>query len=197
MRGPSCSAHWLLTAGRNALKQDERERGWTVKKISLAVLAGALLGSVFAAAPAYADDDRTCRGVIRAVSVDGDVKVPRGQKCTLIGTRVDGNVKVGKGATLIATKVRVDGDIEAEKARRVSLTKGSRVDGNIQIEESRDITIRSTRVDGDIQIEKNRGRVKIDNNKVDGNLQCEKNRPAPTGKGNRVKGDKEGQCRGF
>ena len=69
-----------------------------MKKISL-VLAGALLGSVFAAAPAYADD-RTCRGVIRAVSVDGDIKVPKGKKCTLVGTKVDGNVKVGKGATV-------------------------------------------------------------------------------------------------
>ncbi|HSK26236.1 MAG TPA: hypothetical protein VK894_04925 [Jiangellales bacterium] len=32
---------------------------------------------------------------------------------------------------------------------------------------------------------------------VDGNLQCESDDPAPTGGGNAVPGDKEGQCSGL
>ena len=38
------------------------------------------------------------------------------------------------------------------------------------------------------------GAKNIYDNRVDGNLQCKSNTPAPKGWGNRVSGDKEGQC---
>ena len=41
---------------------------------------------------------------------------------------------------------------------------------------------------------KNAGGVTLASNHVDGNLQCKENRPAPTGSGNIVQGNKEDQC---
>ncbi|MBW4556972.1 MAG: hypothetical protein KME59_13680 [Trichormus sp. ATA11-4-KO1] len=40
----------------------------------------------------------------------------------------------------------------------------------------------------------NTGGLTIKNNRIDGNLQCKENRPAPTGGGNIVQGNKEDQC---
>jgi hypothetical protein len=45
--------------------------------------------------------------------------------------------------------------------------------------------------------ESNGGRQVFRGNRIDGNLQCEGNRSRPRGSGNRVDGDKEGQCRGL
>jgi hypothetical protein len=45
-----------------------------------------------------------------------------------------------------------------------------------------------------VQAFQNRGGVQIANNVINGNLQCKENRPAPTGGGNRVGGNKEDQC---
>lgn len=43
----------------------------------------------------------------------------------------------------------------------------------------------------------NAGGVTISDNVIDGNLQCEGNAPAPTGGGNVVRGNAEGQCSGL
>ena len=47
---------------------------------------------------------------------------------------------------------------------------------------------------GSIQVFQNTGGVNIASNRVNGNLQCKENRPAPTGGGNVVQGNKEDQC---
>lgn len=172
---------------------------------SLAVAGGLATGLVAGAStPAHADD-RRCAGTIRAVFVDGDVVVPRGATCRLLGTRVDGNVKVYGGATLLARGVRVGGNVQAENHRRVEVThrfvngqlRRSFVDGSIQAKQGRGGEVRRTVVGSDIQVFSNRGRWEIYRNVVDGNLQCKSNDPRPVGARNRVHGNKEGQCRGF
>ncbi|WP_106399941.1 hypothetical protein [Actinocorallia populi] len=165
----------------------------------LALIPLALAAPLVTAAPAAADDDVTCRGTITARSIDGNVQVPRGATCRLLGTRVDGDVKVNKNATLIARGVRVKGNIQAAKHKRVDVRpRGSArsfVDGNIQLERGKQAYILRTVVNGDIQLFGNSARQTVQRNVVDGNLQCKSNRVKVRGGDNRVDGNKEDQCR--
>src|SRR5262245_22356229 len=103
--------------------------------IFTAVVGCAGVLGLAAETPAATNDERTCRGTIRAGSRDVDIRVPSGATCRLQGTRVDGNVKVYRGATLVATRVRVGGNIEADNAKNVTVT-GSRAT-NIQLKQGR------------------------------------------------------------
>ncbi|HEX6249760.1 MAG TPA: hypothetical protein VFZ64_17980 [Nocardioidaceae bacterium] len=196
------------------------------KRLAPALLALplALSGVVATAAPAAADD-RRCSGVIGPRYVDGNVIVPKGEKCVLRGTRVDGNVLVRGNGVLVARGVKVGGNIQAANHRRVLVTVRkvddrvvrSRVDGDVQLESGgrgrvvrtvvngniqtkqnrlRQVTNRNV-VDGDLQAFSNQGGVRVFGNRIDGNLQCKSNDPKPVGDNNRVSGNKENQCRGF
>jgi hypothetical protein len=52
-------------------------------------------------------------------------------------------------------------------------------------------------VSGNVIVRDNQAEAEISDNDIAGNLQCSGNVPAPTGGGNRVQGNTEGQCRGF
>ena len=150
------------------------------------------------AAPAHADDT-TCHGTIGAVSLDGNVIVPEGALCTLIGTRVDGNVHVQSGAALKAKGVRVGGSVQAEDHERVVVKAlnghRSQVGGSIQLKQGGGGRIAKTDVGSDIQLFTNGGLFVVEGNRVDGNLQCKNNSPKPIGGNNVVQGNKEDQCR--
>jgi hypothetical protein len=64
----------------------------------------------------------------------------------------------------------------------------------VQVVQGRDSRLDRNAVKGDVQYFGNRGRISITSNRIDGNLQCKGNRPAPTGGGNIVQGNKEDQC---
>lgn len=82
------------------------ERHATMKRfLSSAAAAGLLLTATAVVAPSASADERTCRGTLRAVTVD-DVKVPRGATCRMYGTRVKGNIKVQSGAKFTAAHQR-------------------------------------------------------------------------------------------
>lgn len=175
-----------------------RMRAWQ----ALLVLPLATAGLTLAGTGTAHADDRICRGTIGARTIDDNVVVPRGAVCKLVGTRVEGNVLVRSGAVLQARAVRVDGNIQAKYAKRIAVLpydgRRSVVKGNIQLESGRDGgRILGVVVDGDIQLFSNRGRFEVRRNFVDGNLQCKNNVPRPVGSGNRVEGNKEGQCRGM
>lgn len=173
-----------------------------------AVLLATLVGPT---APALAEE-RTCRGTIRATTVD-NLRVPQGATCTLEGTRVKGTVKVETRARLKATDIRVIGNVQAENASR-TVVRGSHVGGSIQVvqgggawvagstvegdilydENSRALAVLRSRVGGNIQVFQNTGGVEIRRNRINGNLQCKANVPAPVGGNNRVGGNKEDQC---
>jgi hypothetical protein len=162
---------------------------------ALPIVAASL---VLGQAPAHADDT-TCRGTIGTKSIDGNVIVPEGALCKLIGTRVDGNVHVESNATLKARGVRVGGSIQAENHERVVVKRldgrRSYVDGSIQLKQGGGGRIARVHVGSDIQLFSNDGLFVVKGNHVDGNLQCKSNTPPPTGSNNVVQGNKEDQCR--
>jgi len=180
------------------------------KLLATSVLAAAL--ATVAASPAGAEE-RVCRGSLGAITVD-NLRVPQGATCTLHRTRVEGTIKVERGAILRATAVRVIGNVQGENAAAVNVSQGSRIGGSFQVvqggrarlldsrlngdvlvdEDRRAIRIQRNIVGGNIQAFQNTGGVHIARNWVDGNLQCKENRPAPTGGGNVVQGNKEDQC---
>jgi hypothetical protein len=134
-----------------------------------------------------------CTESFKGGIADNDVVVPAGETCELSDVRISGNIIVNEGATLRASEIFVDGDIQADGHRVVSVDN-STVTGNIQLEGGFAATIDKVQVDGDLQSDDNTGLQVFQDNRIGGNLQCEGNDPAPTGVGNQVEGDKEGQC---
>jgi glucose/arabinose dehydrogenase len=118
-----------------------------------------------------------CRGTLGARTV-GNLRVPDGATCTLQGTQVQGNV-------------------QADRAQDVSIGSGTTVAGNVQVERGGSVALSGARVDGNVQLARNRGGVAVSNTTIGGNLQCKGNEPPPTGGGNTVGGNKEGQCAGL
>jgi hypothetical protein len=163
--------------------------------------------------PTARAEERVCRGSLGAITVD-NLRVPDGATCRLNGTTVQGTIKVESKAVLVAEDVRVIGNVQAENARRVVVRAGSRVGGSVQVVQGEAARVARTKVNGDIlfdentaplaairntvggnvQAFQNTGGVEIRRNRIDGNLQCKENRPAPTGGGNVVQGNKEDQC---
>ena len=178
--------------------------------LGLALVAVAALPGTSAA------EERTCRGTLGAITVD-NLRVPQDASCTLNGTFVKGTIKVERNATLNARGVRVVGNVQGENAKNVVVTNSSRVGGSVQVKQGGAAAVTSSRITGDIQYDANSrylkangnnvggsiqvvgntGGAEIFRNVIDGNLQCKENRPAPTGGGNRVGGNKEDQCSRF
>jgi len=174
-----------------------------------------LLTAVALPSPAFAEE-RTCRGTLGAVTVD-NLRVPQNASCTLNGTYVKGTIKVERNATLFTRTARVVGNVQAENARNVSVTGSSSVGGSVQVKQGGAATVEASRITGDIQYDANNrymkanrntvlgsvqvigntGGAEILRNTINGNLQCKENRPAPTGGGNVVGGNKEDQCARF
>lgn len=152
------------------------------------ILSTLLLGL---SVPAFADF--TCNGVIKNKTIDDNVKIT--QQCTLDNVTVKGNVMVHSGATANVLKSKIDGNLESKGNFSSVVATNNTIDGNIQLKEGQQVQLRNNRVDGNIELEKNRSNILVQSNVVDGNLKCESNSQKPTGGQNRVKGDKEGQCR--
>ncbi len=102
---------------------------------------------------------------------------------------------VHSGATANVLKSKIDGNLESKGNFSSVVATNNTIDGNIQLKEGQQVQLRNNRVDGNIELEKNRSNILVQSNVVDGNLKCESNSQKPTGGQNRVKGDKEGQCR--
>ena len=155
-----------------------------------------------------------CSGRAAAVSVDGDVTVPDGATCELLGTHVEGNVSIGHTARLYASSVDVDGDIEGERTLAVEASHNSTIGGNLQLESGGTALVTDSHVDGDLswedqhgdleardkavrgnlELEGNTGHVTVSQNRIGGDLSCQDNSPAPQGRDNTVSGDEEQQC---
>jgi len=90
-------------------------------------------------------------------------------------SRIGGSVQVKQGGAARVLDSHVNADIQYD-ANRAAL------------EASRNV------VGGSVQVFQNTGGVALFRNTIDGNLQCKENRPAPTGGGNVVQGNKEDQC---
>ena len=155
----------------------------------------------------------TCQGELGDTRVDGDVNVVG--RCTLNGTEVRGDVTMFSGGSLTAREARIRGNLEGSRADFVDLVR-SRVDGRLRLEAlvgDRSV-IELTEVHGNLELTANRSKFDILNNELGSDLQatlntgglviagnaivddliCFLNVPAPTGIGNAVGGDAEGQC---
>ncbi len=163
------------------------------KLFSGMMLAVLMLASVLVTTPVALAEETSCRGMIGARTVD-NLRVTSGESCTLEGTTVKGTIKVERGATLQARGVKVIGNIQAENHRYVSVTGSSRVNGSLQVKQGGGANVDRSIFGSDVQFFTNSGAISITGNRIDGNLQCKENRPAPTGSGNVVQGNKEDQC---
>ena len=83
------------------------------KKCAAALAAAAALGAstLLVAAPASAELTTRCVGEGGAVTVPGDLVVPRNGSCSLDGTTITGDVWIGRGADLITENVTVGGGV--------------------------------------------------------------------------------------
>ena len=150
--------------------------------------------------PAHAAD-QTCTGTIGAVIVDGNVIVPPGATCELLGTTVTGNVLFGEGSRLRTQDAMVAGNIQGEGAKwirvyntvvtNIQLKKVTRqivigsdiscradplVLGRIQLEEnSATIAICKMSTREDVQLTKNTGVIWVSENTIGEDLQVAEN----------------------
>ncbi|MBX3637755.1 MAG: hypothetical protein KF683_20480, partial [Rubrivivax sp.] len=153
-----------------------------------------------------------CGNVSLGSARSGEIQVPDGEVCVLVGTTVDGNVKVGRGSVLDAREVTVIGNVQADGAASVVLVD-AQVGGSVQLEQGGSGVVADSRVTGDVQFDDlrgplaaqgnqiggnlqamaNRGGVTLIANRITGNLQCKDNQPAPRGRDN-VAASREDQC---
>lgn len=184
--------------------------------LSLSVTALLAIGGLSLATPT-ASADTICRATISA-PINGNVSVPAGATCTLERASVQGNLTVARGASVSLISSSVNGNLQATAAASVS-TAGSiingnlhakattksvtvndtTVNGNLQVEDgSGTVSVTGSRINGDLQLFSNvRGAKTVIGNSVNGNLQCKNNNAKPTGRGNTVRGNAEGQCSGL
>jgi hypothetical protein len=198
------------------MSRDPREgKGLVMSRLRLLVcLASAcILVALGSAAPAHAD--ATCNGTIGTAVVVGDVIVPPGASCQLLGTTVTRNVIVqAQGSQLLTQDANIARNIQAEGATRIrifntvvtniqiqnstgeiiiasdaSCQADPLVLGSIQLEEnSAAISICKMSTSRDVQLNNNTGRIFVSENTIGANLQLADNtRPAGTNSSARIR----------
>jgi cytoskeletal protein CcmA (bactofilin family) len=136
------------------------------------------------------------------------------------GTRVKGDVQIegttdtpSAGEPNVVCGARIKGNLQVTKNTApfdLGCSNGNRVKGNLQVQDNdipgdftgEVIAVSNNSVKGDLQFDDNlaaaaEATFDISDNRVKQNLQCSNNDPAPTGGGNAVKGDRDGQCSGL
>jgi hypothetical protein len=155
-------------------------------------------------------------------TVAGNIESTGTEFLDMVMTTINGNVKIEGGrTTAFAEAVQVGGSLEAIRAEYFDLYD-STVNGNFVVRDTRQgsifcgntlngtpeftadrglLTIGApgeacdgNRINGNLKVEGNRAETEISDNEISGNLTCFDNRPPPVGGGNRVGGNKEGQC---
>ncbi|GAB3536938.1 hypothetical protein GCM10027403_19440 [Arthrobacter tecti] len=101
------------------------------KKVSVLTAAVALgATSMLFAPPASAALTTRCVGEAGAVTVPGDLVVPKDQSCNLTGTTITGNVRVAPGADLVAEDVTIEGQLSGAIDAYVEVIGGT-VNGQV------------------------------------------------------------------
>jgi hypothetical protein len=163
--------------------------------------------------------------LVAGSSIDGNIESTGSRLVLLFVASIGGNVKVdGGGALIVGDGLEVNGTLEAVAPALFDLHEstvngnfylrgaldggffcGNTLNGNAEFTENRVLlTIGSlasscdgNAVKGNVKVEKNQAESEISDNDIGGNLACFGNVPPPVGGGNRVRGNREGQCAGF
>lgn len=102
-----------------------------MKLVSTLLTGGLVVGSLLAVtAPSQAALTTTCVGEAGAVTVPGDLVVPKDKSCTLDGTVIQGNVHVQAGADLVIGSGTIEGNLVTQADGFVDATQTS-IGGNV------------------------------------------------------------------
>jgi hypothetical protein len=166
--------------------------------------------------------DNSLGALIEGGSVAGNVQSTGSEFLDLLVTKVNGDVQVVGGRTAVfGERLEVGGSLYGTRAEFFDLYD-STVRGNFAVRDTREgsifcgntlngnpeftsngglLTIGTpdeacggNTVNGNVLVIGNRADTEISDNDIAGNLACFENNPPPVGGGNRVGGDKQGQC---
>lgn len=102
-----------------------------MKLVSTLLTGGLVVGSLLAVtAPSQAALTTSCVGEAGAVTVPGNLVVPKDKSCTLDGTVIQGDVTVREGADLVIGSGTIEGNLVAQTDAFVDATETS-VGGNV------------------------------------------------------------------
>jgi hypothetical protein len=154
----------------------------------------------------------TCSNLqLNATTVGGNLTVPPGRWCDLVGVVVNGNLQVRGGSGLRLTGSTVHGNLQAQGttgaadplAPGANVICDSAIGGNLQIQSSGSSSpwqiggCGPVTVAGNLEFHVNAGTGNtIVRTTVQGNLQCQGNHDVGGG-GNTVVGNRQGQCAGL
>jgi hypothetical protein len=139
-------------------------------------------------------------------SIDGNL-VARGGETAVFGEALDvgGNLLAEHNDYFDLYDSEVNGNFTVRSTTSGSIFCGNTLNGNSEFRRnmtlltigSPDQACDGNTVNGNIFVINNEAEAEISDNDVSGNLSCRGNQPPPTGGGNRVEGNSEGQCRAF
>ena len=145
----------------------------------------------------------------------GDLIVPGGVTCSLVGSQHFGNVSVQRGGALSLDNTTISGEVRSEDAQSITIV-GSRLLGSLQADGGNSLDLRTTEVAGSVLIDRvsagvivnqstiggslivaNSGdTIEITENSIGGELRCDSNRGTLKVEGNTVVGDVDPACQG-
>jgi hypothetical protein len=180
-----------------------------------------ILVSLAAALPPPALAATECTGSpISGVTIQGNLTVPNGGYCVLVGSTVTGNVTVSANARILTSGATIQGNLRGDGVAGVVLTgdtvvkgkvtvsgasgsvdiEGSQVNGNVTITGNATtgaLAVKSSTIGGNLTVSGNSSHniwPVVINNTIGGNLSCDGNLPSVYVSGNVVSGTTTGQC---
>lgn len=119
----------------------------------VAVLASAALAAssvLLIAQPASGALVTNCRGEGGAVTVPGDLVVPRGASCVLTGTTVTGNIRVAADADLAMEGVTVNGELRVNNNAYADVYGDSVISGDVRVVNAFGVYIEESTLEGNV-----------------------------------------------
>jgi hypothetical protein len=144
---------------------------------------------------ATARRDVTCSNRSLGAQTVGNVTVPNGARCVLLGTRVTGNLLLGADAAVQASAAVVDGNVQGQQRPRVRMAGGV-VRGSVQLVNHDSLVLTGVQIDGSVQAMQGLGGLlRLQDLRVNGSVQLASQRGPAVILANRVQG--ELSCDGF
>jgi hypothetical protein len=140
---------------------------------------------------------------LTSASIGGNVKLAGGSTGAIAdGLEVGGTMEALGVEFLDLFDSTVNGDFYVRGALEGSFLCGNTLNGNAELTDNRTLLViglaspscGGNHVNGNVKAEKNQAESEISDSDVGGNLTCFDNSAPPAGAGNRVHGNKEGQC---